>query len=76
MARLTFLPHARREMQRDSITEDHVCQVIGDYDEMIEQNSGRTRYTRLLDDGREITVVVEHDGRTVVTAWWNKRRRR
>jgi len=68
--------HALDEMQRDNLTEDDVYTVVGDYDEMIEQVRGRTEYARTLDDGRYLVVVIEDDGRTVVTVWLNKRRSR
>ena len=67
-----FSPHALREMARDSIPADAVHHVIGDADEVIEQNDGRTMYTRTW-AGRTIAVVVEDDGETVVTVWERKR---
>lgn len=68
--------HARDQMQRDNLTEDDVYTVVGDYDEKIERIEGRTEYARELDDGRHVVVVIEEDGVTVVSAWWNKRRSR
>ena len=67
-----FSPHALREMARDNISADAVYHVIGDADEVIEQNDGRTMYTRTW-SGRAIAVVVEDDGETVVTVWERKR---
>jgi hypothetical protein len=70
----TFPHHARDERQADSLSEEDVALVIGDYDEMIAREDGRAEYSRVLDDGRHVTVVVEGDDETVVTAWWDKRR--
>ena len=36
---------------------------------MIGREDGRAEYSRMLDDGRLVTVVVEDDGETVVTVW-------
>ena len=77
MPDLIFTRHAWEEMARDSISEDDVYQVVGDADDIIEQDDGRTRYTRTLDGGREVVVIVEDDDETVVTAWeWRRRRPR
>jgi hypothetical protein len=77
MPDLIFTQHAWEEMARDSISEDDVYHVVGDADDIIEQEDGRTRYTRTLDDGREVVVIVEVDDETVVTAWeWRRRRPR
>jgi Txe/YoeB family toxin of Txe-Axe toxin-antitoxin module len=73
---LIFPVHARAEMRADSLTEDDVWTVIGDYDEMLDRQDGRTEYARRLDDGRYVVVVVEEDRVTVVTVWWDKRRSR
>jgi hypothetical protein len=73
---LLFPEHARDQMQRDGLTEDDIYTVVGDYDEKIERNEGRTEYARELDDGRYILVVIEDEGVTVVSVWWNKRRSR
>jgi hypothetical protein len=59
-------------MAPDSISEDDVYHVVGDADEIIEQSDGRTVFSRVMDDGRQIFVVVEDD-QIVITAWWNKR---
>ena len=72
---LIFDEHAREEMQRDSIAEDDVYTIVGDYDEIIERPGGRTEYGRMLDDGRWIVVVVA-DETIVKTVWWDKRRGR
>ena len=51
--------------------------VVGDYDEMIERiTDGRTEYSRMMDDGRWFVVVIENDGVTMVSAWWDRRRSR
>ena len=76
MDNLEFEPHARDEMQRDSVSEDEVYHVVGDADDEIERDDGRTEYWRVLDDGRQIVVVVEDGTQTVKTVWWHKRRSR
>lgn len=69
--------HARSGMQTDSVTEDDVYTVVGDYDEKFERiTDGRTEYGRMMDDGRWFVVVVEHDSETLVSAWWDRRRSR
>jgi hypothetical protein len=69
--------HAWEAMQADSITEDDVFTVVGDYDEVIERiTDGRTEYSRMMDDGRWLVVVIEKDGETMVSAWWDRRRSR
>jgi hypothetical protein len=73
---LVFPEHARDQMQRDGLTEDEIYTVVGDYDEKIERNDGRTEYARELDDGHYVLVVIEDDGVTIVSVWWNKRRSR
>ena len=70
-----FSPHALREMARDNIPADAVHHVVGDADEVTEQDDGRTTYTGTW-EGRAIVVVIEDDGETVVTAWERKRDRR
>ena len=77
MPDLIFTEHARKEMSRDSISEDDVYHVVEDADDIIEQVDGRTRYTRTLDDGREVVVIIEDDDEAVVTVWeWRRRRPR
>lgn len=69
--------HALGGMRTDSITEDDVYTVVGDYDEKFErQTDGRTEYGRMMEDGRWFVVVIENDGETMVTAWWGRRRSR
>jgi hypothetical protein len=73
---LVIPEHALDEMQTDSLTDEDVYTVVGDYDEKIVQQCGRTEFARLLDDGRYVVVVLERDGSTVVSAWLDKRRSR
>ena len=68
--RLDFDPHALEEMARDNIPIDAVYHVIGDADDIIEQDNGRTRYTGTW-EGRTIVVIAEGD--YVITAWERKR---
>lgn len=74
MSELIFPDHALEAMARDSISESDVYEIVGDYDDIVERDDGRTVYTRTL-DGRDIVVVIEDDGETVVSAWLWKRRR-
>lgn len=69
---LDFTPHARDEMATDQIPEVAVYHVIGDADQVIEQDDGRTKYTGTW-EGRVIVVVVEWDERRVITTWERKR---
>ena len=74
---LVFIEHALKAMETDSITEDDVYTVVGDYDEALEHIvDGRTEYGRRMDDGRWFVAVIEKDGETVVSAWWDRRRSR
>jgi hypothetical protein len=68
--------HAIKQMAADNITEDDLYTAVHDYDEILEYSNGRNRYSRFLEDGRHIVVVIEHDGETVVTAWLDKQRSR
>jgi hypothetical protein len=69
--------HARKAMQTDSITDDDIYTVVGDYDEKIERlTDGRAVYGRMMEDGRWFVVVIENDGETMVSAWWDRRRSR
>ena len=70
-----FSPHALREMARDNIPYDAIYHVVGDADDVIEQDDGRTMYEGIW-EGRAIVVVVEADGETVVSAWERKRESR
>lgn len=70
---LIFPAHALKAMAADSITTEDVYHVIGDWDDMFDYPNGRTEYVGTIEDGRRVTVVLENDGETVVTAWWNKR---
>lgn len=73
---LSFELHALEEMQADSLTEEDVYRVVGDYDDIVERNDGRTVLSRALEDGRHVTVVIETEARIVITAWLDKRRTR
>ena len=44
-----------------------------DADLEIRQHNGHTRYERMMEDGRQIVVIMDEATRTVKTAWWNKR---
>lgn len=70
MDHLQFDPHALQEMARDSIPFDAVYHVVGDADEIVEQDNGRTRYTGIW-EGRTIVVIAEGD--YVITAWERRR---
>ncbi len=78
MSEYSFTVHARREMTKDQITEEGVYHVIGDADDVVVHDDGRTRYTGMW-QGRTFVVIVENDGRTVITVWqpkWRRPRRR
>lgn len=76
MADLTFDEHSLEEMVSDAISEDEVYHVVEDADEVIERYDGRSEYSRAMDDGRWIVVILEDESRTVRTVWWDKRRSR
>jgi len=64
-------------MSQRHISEDDIYHVVGDADDVLERHEGRTEYTRMFDDGRELRVVIEDDGVTVVSVWdWKRRRPR
>ena len=69
-------PHAREEMASDVISEDEVYHVVGDADEVVERQDGRSEYARMMEDGRWIVAIVEEESRMVETVWWDKRRSR
>lgn len=71
-----FDRHARDEMASDAISEDEVYHVVGDADEVIERPDGRSEYSRMMEHGRWIVVIVDEGSRTVETVWWDKRRSR
>lgn len=75
MDEYVFTVHALGEMARDSITVDGVYHVIGDADEILHRDDGRTDYVGVW-EGRTFRVVIEDDGYTVVTVFEVKRRRR
>ena len=75
MEELIISSHAAEAMADDGISKDDVGTVVGDYDEKLDGRSdGRIEYSRMMDDGRWLVVVVENDDRTLVTAWRDKRR--
>jgi hypothetical protein len=76
MEHLEFEPHARDEMARDAVSEDADYHVVGDADVEYQRDDGRTRYERMMDDGRKLVVIVEDSTRTVRTVWWDKRNSR
>jgi hypothetical protein len=63
---LDFPGHVRQRMRRRQVPEAAVYHVVGDADEILERDDGRTEYTGMWED-RTIRVVIEADGRTVVT---------
>jgi hypothetical protein len=69
---LHFSSHARAEMAKDQLPEAAVYHVVGDFDDRVEQDNGRTLLTGVW-EGRVVVVILESDGRTVVTAWERKR---
>jgi hypothetical protein len=69
----------REEMSYDSVSEDEVYRVAGDYAEKIPYDNGRTEYARTMEDGRTIVIIIESDDETVTTVWqwrWRRPRRR
>jgi hypothetical protein len=76
MEDLEFEPHALDEMARDSVSKDEVYHVVGDADVAYERNDGRIRYERMMEDGRQLVVIVEDATRTVKTVWRDKRNSR
>ena len=73
MEDLELEPHAREEMASDAISEDEVYHVVGDADAEHERGDGRTRYERMMEDGRRLVVIVEVATSMVKTVWWDKR---
>jgi len=74
---LIFPDYALERMRQRGISPDDVHLTIEDPDDEIERDDRRSEYTRMMDDGREIQVVIQDDGerRTVVSLWDRKRRR-
>jgi hypothetical protein len=66
---LVFPDYAIGRMRQRGISEDDVCLTVEDSDDELEREDGRTEYVRMMDDGREIMVVIQDDGetRTVVS---------
>jgi hypothetical protein len=75
MRQLVFSPHALQEMGRNTIPVPAVYHVVGDADESVEQDDGRTLYEGTW-YGQAISVVIEDDGITVVIVWDRKRESR
>jgi len=75
MPDLVFPDHALQRMRERDLLIEHVHQVVEDADRIIERDDGRTEYSRIVDDGRDVTVVVEDDGITVVSVMARRRRR-
>ena len=74
---LIFPDHVLGRMRQRHISHDDVYHVVDDADDVLHRDDGRTEYTRLLDDGRELRVVIEDDGVSVVSVWdWKRRRPR
>ncbi len=77
MADLVFPSYVRGRMSQRHVSEDEIYHVVVDADDVLIRVDGRIEYTRLLADGRELRVVVEDDGVTVVSVWdWKRRRPR
>ena len=79
MDELVFPPHALEEMSNHGVSGEDVYSVVGDYDEKIPYDNGRTEYVRMMEDGRTVVVIIENDDETVVTVWqrrWRRPRRR
>ena len=79
MDELNFPGHALDEMGNHGVSEEDVYAVVGDYDDAIDYDDGRTEYVRTMKDGRTIVVIVESDAETIVTVWqrkWRRPRRR
>jgi hypothetical protein len=74
---LVIPKHALGRMRQRGIFEQDVYLTVEDPDDELERSDGRTECVRVMDDGREIMVVIEDDGeaRTVVSLWDRKRRR-
>jgi hypothetical protein len=77
MTGLIFPEYVLGRMRQRRISEDDIYHVVGHADDVLVRHDGRTEYTRMLDDGRELRVVTEDDGMTVVSVWdWKRRRPR
>jgi hypothetical protein len=74
---LNFPDYVRGRMSQRHVSEADIYHVVGDADDVLHRDDGRTDYTRLVDDGRELRVIVKDDGVTVVSVWdWKRRRPR
>ena len=61
-------------MRADQIPTDAVYHVIGNYDQRLDRDDGHTEYVGAW-EGRTIVVILEVDGKTIVTVWERKQRR-
>ena len=61
-------------MRADQIQADAVYHVTGDYDQRLDRDDGRTEYVGVW-EGRTIVVILEADGKTIVTVRERKQRR-
>ena len=66
MPGLIFTGHASAAMRADQIPEAGVYHVVRDADEVTGRADGRAEYVGAW-QGRTFVVIVEDDGRTVVT---------
>ena len=71
---LIFTDHLLLRMRKRRIPAEAVYHVIGDADEIIEHEGGRTEYIGTW-EGLTLMVVVEDDDETVVSVWDRKQRR-
>ena len=77
MGDLVFTGYVRSRMRQRQVSKDDVYHVVRDADDVLVRPDGRTEYTRMFDDGRELRVVIENDDVTVITVWdWKRRRPR
>ena len=74
MADLIFTPYARMRMTMRHLPEEAVYHIVEDADEIIDRDDGRTEYIGEW-ESQAIVVVIEDDGKTVVTMWDRKRQR-
>ena len=72
---LVFIPHVPEAMAADSIPEAGVYHVVRDADQILDYDNGRTEFIGTW-EGRVSSVIIEHDGVTVVTVFEREKRRR
>ncbi len=75
MDEYTFTDHAARAMRTDAITVEGVYHVIGNADDIIEYDNGRTGYYGEW-EGRAFLVVIEQGDEIIVTVTEIEKRRR